>query len=181
MRHNLFFVTVFVAISSVFLVGCNKSVTVDNPTEISTAIQGTESFIASLKLIDLPKTKGGELSNEDILALEQSITPIFPLAISYLQENGYDYREDFEDNDPLIILTAYGLAESDYMYRVETKSFWDDAAAVGACVVFGADIYALGKIGAKQIAKALLKKAVPYVGAVLGVAEATACIIGYYD
>jgi len=177
---NILLLVATVAISFVLFVGCNKSVSENDSVELSTEIQGTDNFIASIKTINLPQTKSGELSDEDIILLEQAIAPLFPLAISYLEENGYDYHDDFEDNDPCIILTAYGLAEYDIM-NLETKSTWDDIAAVGACILLGSDTYALGKLAAKQIAKLVLKKAIPYVGAALGVVEATACIIGYFD
>jgi len=176
------FIFAMVIVALLVFAGCSKNFSDEKIThDDNSEIVGTMQFVSSLKCFELPTTKSGELSDEDILLLEQAIAPIFPLAINYLKMNGYDYTQDFEDGDPNIILTAYGLAECDYIVSQQTKSFWDDAAAVGSCVLFGADVYALAKLGAKAIAKKIIKKALPYVGTVLGAAEATACIIGYFD
>ena len=105
---------------------------------------------------------------------------MYPPSIEYLSQNGYNYHEDFEDNDPNIIMTA--LVLFDYSFHQETTKA--SFTQVLSCIALGSDLGTLTGLGAKEIAKKLakevskaaLKRAVPGVGIAVGVVFAALCL-----
>lgn len=172
---KLYFASAFVFIFAI--AGCSKVVE-NEVTETDDMICGSVEFISSVKSLELTPTKTGELSEEELMA---QIAPLFPISIDYLRKNGYDYKEDFEDGDPAIILTALALYDYDRTNEILTKG---EVLHVLSCVVFGADAGALAGLGAKYIAKKLakeaakaaLKRLVPGVGVAVGVISAVICL-----
>ena len=153
--------------------GCSKDdLTADNG-EVTTIV-GSHDFFASLSCLQNVQTKSGEIPLEELIEI---IQPLFPFAEEYLAANGYDYREDFEANDPNIILTAYALMEYDFMSNVSTKVGFSD---VVGCLLLGESLKDLAETGvaliAKRCAKKMLARAIPYAGAVVFVVSAGQCL-----
>lgn len=158
------------AVCTLIFTGCNKQ-EVSNENEFSEEVEsivGTPEFISQISTIAPSLTKAGEFSEEEIAEM---IAPVMQASLSYLTENGYNYEEDFESiEDPRIAWVALGLAEYDSM----TKT------TVGGCVLEALGVNEILKAGGKQLAKIIakqaLKKAIPYVGAALAVADFVACV-----
>ena len=140
---------------------------------------GSEEFLSSVISLGITSTKTGELSEQELM---EQIAPLFPISIEYLQRNGYDYSEDFDENDPNIILTAFYLLAYD-AEQYQTKG---TMSTIMDCVVTGAGLKEIlgkgaeklaAKAVAKLAAKSLLKRAVPYVGTAIFVGTTTACLI----
>lgn len=170
-------------VSLLILSGCSKeSYCEDTSAEQSENIVGSIDFLNAVISSDLPCTKAGEISEEDILDIVNSL---LPPAIEYLSNNDYDYHEDFSEGDPNIILTAYCLLAYDTIFP-QTKG---TVNTIMDCVVTGAglkDILSGGaeKLAAKAIiklaSKELAERLVPYVGTAIFVASTTTCLIGAY-
>ena len=176
-------VTILVIPALFFLSGCNKNRPVEEEFPV---IVGATDYVNSLAQTLPTFTKAGEITDEDAYAL---IAPMFPSAISFLEENGYDYSEDFEDGDPLIIGTALALAEAYYIYnQPQTRSFLEHVEAVAACIFIGADGGILAGMGTKWLCKKIAKKLAETalesiaggVGVAIGVADAAICIYNHY-
>ena len=164
------------AISSLFLSGCSKDFSTEKETNADIAkIVGSSDFFASISCISNITTKAGETSVEEII---EAIQPLFVSAKEYLTKNGYNYLDDFEENDPKIILTAFALMETDFAEQIpQTKISVTD---VQSCVLLGEPVADLAKTGAALIAKRLasriVEEAIPYVGAVIWVVTSAACL-----
>lgn len=102
--------SIFMLVLTLFVSGCNKAMEENDKQEITTIV-GTGEFLSTIRQMNLSITKSGEISEQEIAEI---IAPLFPVSIEYLNNNGYDYREDFQENDPNIIMTALTLA--DYAY-----------------------------------------------------------------
>ena len=181
MRIQSFFsLNIFMLVLTLFVSGCNKN---ENEAIESTnkSIVGSSDLLAELSYLSTVETKSGTISEEEIMLV---IEPMFTPAIEYLYQNGYDYKEDFQDDDPNIIMTALMLLEYDLISQninVETKSVWE----IASCVFLGERLGELSGTGAallaKRFAKKLLIRAIPYVGVAVGVASAGACIYSKYN
>lgn len=128
------------------------------PSDTTETVKGTSNFIAQLNS-NVSSSATRSESEEEILPL------IIKESIEYLNANNISYKEFFEDeNDPQIAILAMGLAEYDKCYNLANTR-----TSVGGCVLEAIGVKDLvsgagAKIVAKQVGKALLKKAVPYVG-----------------
>lgn len=95
-------------------------------------------------------------------------------------QNGYDYREDFLENDPNIIMTALALYQFDVNISLQTKGSGASVADVASCIILGSGMGRLTNLGvkfvAKKLAEEILLKAVPGVGAAVAVVMAIACL-----
>lgn len=166
-----FFTMVFIAITFIF-VSCNKN---EIPKEIdtdSTEILGTSEFLANLSYIKPTLTKSGEITEDDA---REMIASALEVSISYLEENNYDVSEVFSLDDPRIIWVATGLAEYDKMYGLETRT------TVGGCILEAIGVNELVKSSEKKVAKAIakqvVKKAIPYIGAALTAIDFIWCVV----
>lgn len=165
------------AVSSLVFTGCSKTNTEQNQS-VNEAINGSENFMSSIKSLNITQTKAGELSEEEIYSV---IAPMFPVAKDYLKQNGYDYKEDFEEGDPNIIMTALALYDYDISCKTSTKASF---TSVLSCIALGGDLGVLAGMGAKaaakylakEVAEAALKRAVPGVGVAIGVVSAVLCL-----
>lgn len=187
MKKIILSLATVLAVASLILSGCSKDFSTENQIEEElTEIVGARDYINSLA-DNLPIiTKAGEISEEEAA---EFITPMFPSAISFLQENGYDYHEDFDEGDPLIIYTALALAETYFkLNQPQTKGWTDEAEVVINCVIWGGDGGGLAGLGTKAIVKKiatkLAEKAVGTiaggVGVAVGVATAGLCLYNHY-
>lgn len=130
---------------------------------------GTTEFIASLNNISV-NTK-----NENIEDEKAKVPIIVEVAIEYLAKNNISYTDFCNDkDDPRIAIIAMGLAEYDQISSTQTKT------SIGGCVLEAIGVKDLGNAGvkaaAKQIGKAVLKKAVPYVGWGLFAVDMVMCL-----
>lgn len=157
--------------------GCTKDQIKSPQNVLDTEVKGTQDFFASISDINFTQTKGGEVSVEQI---ETEIRPLFAPAKEYLRVNQYDYSEDFDENDPNIILAAFSLMESDlYFSEIEENGSIKLTDAL-SCVFLGEGVSDLSKLGVqllvKRCAKKVLERSIPYIGAVVGVATAAECL-----
>ena len=148
---------VFAAILTVLtlaLSGCGKEFSAEeNVDENVSEIVGSSNFYSSLSCLNCLTTKAGENSVEEIA---DAIQPLFVSAKEYLALNGYNYIEDFEENDPGIILTAYALLESDLVTQIpQTKV---EVTTILSCVFFGERIDEVTKTAIMLLAKRYAKK-----------------------
>lgn len=167
---KIFTLIVLLATAFSLFVSCNKiSEGTGEPSGIE--IVGTADFLSNLNSIKPTISKGGEITEEEAAAL---LAPALLESKNYLEENGYDFREDFTENDPRIIWVATGLAEYDKLYLHATKT------TVGGCVLQAIGVTEIVKSGGKKLVKAIakqaLKKAIPYVGAALVAVDFIACV-----
>lgn len=174
-KVNLAFWAVL-TVSATFLSGCSKNITEgENVNAEITEIVGSTNFYSSISCLNNIETKAGEVAVDDIL---DTIQPLFVSAKEYLTLNGYNYLEDFEENDPNIILTAFALMETDFADQMPNTKI--SATTVLSCVFLGEPVAGLAKTGAALIAKRLasriIEKAIPYVGAAVWVATSGACL-----
>lgn len=168
-------------VGAFFLLGCTPETFYcnDEPSSQPLEIVGSTDFINAIISSDLPRTKSGELSADDISGV---VNLLLPPAIDYLYSNDFDYHEEFCEGDPNIILAAYCLLAYDSM-SLQTKGAIN---IVMDCVVTGAGLKeiltgsvekmatrALIKLASKELAK----RAVPYVGTGIFVVSTTACLI----
>ena len=169
---------VTLTVCSLFFSGCSKELSTSTESEAineNTEIIGTSDFLAVVLNTPFTKTKAGEVNEEELL---NSIEPLFAPAIKYLSDNGYNYADDFDEDDPNIILTAFYLMACDEM-QVATKSA---LSVVMDCVVTGAGLKEILEDGATRIAikvlsKKLAARCVPYVGTAIFVVSTGACLI----
>lgn len=156
------------------LTGCSKEISKVNET-VQTEITGSRAFFGSISCITDICTKGGEVPLEETV---QAISPLMASAKEYLKANGYDYLEDFAENDPNIILTAYALMEYDFTNSSpQTKISFTNALS---CIFLGESVDKAAGTGAmliaKRYAKKLLIRAIPYAGTVAGVVTTGYCL-----
>lgn len=167
---------VVVAVSAFLALGCVKNDEAQNISDETVfEIVGSSDLFESLSYLENISTKSGEVSEEEILDL---IQPLFTPAKEYLVVNGYDYTEDFEEDNPNIILTAYALMEYDFIYnQPATKITISDFAS---CLVLGDAVGEYSATGtallAKRFAKKFLIRSIPYVGAAVAVVMAGVCL-----
>lgn len=184
MKKVYFVFAAVLAVFSIFLSGCSKEIShEDISVEQSSNIVGSIDFLKAVISSDIPQTKAGEITEEDISGIVNSL---LPPAIEYLSNNDYDYHEDFSEGDPNIILTAYCLLAYDTIFP-QTKG---GINTIMDCVVTGAGLKDILSGGAEKLAtkaiiklasKELAKRVVPYVGTGIFVASTTACLIGAYS
>lgn len=171
-----FVFSVVMAVSVLALSGCKKS-HVEIETSENDRVCGSTEFMSQIKALGIPQTKSGEISEDEVYNI---IEPLYPLAISYLAQNGYDYTEDFSNHDPNIIMTALALYQFDIENSMLTKGSGSSIADVGSCIAIGSTTGALVNAGvkyvAKKIAQAILERAVPGVGIAVGVVMAIGCL-----
>lgn len=158
MKNKL--LTCLFIITGLFMVSCTSNEEVFNLKENAKAENavGTEEFLNRLHLIAYsPQTRTIESDSA-------MIPQLIEVSIAYLEQNGISYTEFCqEQNDPRIAVIAMGIAEH-FKGRgiVTTRGDLDD------CVLTAVGIKEIGegsvKKIAKQIGKAVLKKAIPYVG-----------------
>lgn len=164
------------AVSTLFLSGCSKDFSTEEEVNAEiTGIVGSSDFFSSISCVNDIQTKAGEASADEII---EAIQPLFVSAKEYLTLNGYNYLEDFEENDPNIILTAFALMEIDFVEQMpQTKV---NVSTVVSCVFLGEPVAGLAEKGAiliaKRIASRLLADAVPYIGAAAWVATSGVCL-----
>ena len=167
--------------ASIAFCSCNKELSTNvSANEAVSEIVGSADFFSSISYLNNFTTKSGEVSAEEVI---EEIQPLFVSAKEYLTLNGYNYREDFEENDPNIILTAYALMEMDFVDQLpETKISVSTALS---CVFLGEPVANLAKTGAaliaKRVASKVLERAIPYVGAAVWVATSAVCIYDNWE
>lgn len=159
---------------------CSKKseVSVNSPTG---EFSGMQEFLPSLYKLANVQTKAGELSIDEA---KEIIEPMLESSETFLLANGFNYQEDFDEGDPNIVITALALMEcglySDAALTPTKVDFWD----VTSCVLTGVgakDIVVGGaKMIAKRIAKQIIARAIPYVGAAVWATTSAACIIDLY-
>ncbi|MBR6183518.1 MAG: hypothetical protein IKQ76_03005 [Bacteroidales bacterium] len=163
-----------IAIASALLFSaCNVQPGEVKQTSEQVGIVGTDRFISSLSSAKPIGIKSEEITDEEARVM---IEPVMILSKAYLKANEYDFTEDFDDpDDPRIAIVALALAEYDRTYGVATKT------SFGGCVLeaigIGDLLHAGGKKLAKVIAKQVIKKAIPYVGAALAVGDFVLCML----
>lgn len=171
MKKIYLFLAVILAVFA--FAGCNKMSTEKKLIE-NDRVCGSSEFISSIRALHLTQTKAGELNAEELSA---TIAPLFPIAKEYLLVNGYDYSEDFTEEDPNLILTALSLYQYDISMAIQTKA---TLTQVLGCIALGGDLGGLAAGGvkyvAKQLAKKVVERAVPYVGVVVTIVSASICL-----
>lgn len=137
----------------------------------------TYSIIKSLSDLsenyNVTDTRAMEMANDSIDKLVANLTE---LSANILNKNGIDVVGEFGNaENPRIALVGLALIEYLEYSNVATR------ASVGGCVLEAIgvkDIYKKGvKAAAKQIVKAGLKKAVPYLGWGLTIADFAHCMM----
>lgn len=164
------------AVSFLVLSGCSKDFSKEENVDAEISeIVGSSNFFSSISCLNNITTKAGETSEKEII---EAIQPLFVSAKEYLTLNGYNYLEDFEENDPNIILTAFALMETDFAGQIPQTKI--SATTALSCVFLGEPVADLAKTGAALIAKRLasriIERAIPYVGAAVWVTTSGACL-----
>ena len=191
MKKSSFLINFTFVVFSLFLfASCSKETQPqeeiqDELSEDSFNVVGSAEFIKHVLEIKLPITKAGEVVNES--EVFDSIAPLFKPSIDFLKANGYDYSEDFEDDDPCIILTAfYLLSFEEYLAQTKGVSFSVVVnCAVGALgirdlynVVFG---NIATKVAAKLAAEYLAERAIPWFGTLIMATDFVWCVIDNWE
>lgn len=130
---------------------------------------GTAEFVTSLNNL-LTSTPTRSIGDEETM-----IPALIEASIEYLSKNEISYTDFCSDKtDPRIAVIAIGLAEYDLISNIQTRT------SFGGCVLQAVGVKDLGKAGAKaaakQIGKAVLKKAVPYIGWGLFAVDLAMCL-----
>lgn len=149
---------------------CSSNDEIENaPINDKELCVGTEEFVTSLKSI---VSSSPTRSVED----EEAMVPeLIENSIKFLNENNISYADFCEDkNDPRIAVIAIGIAEYNLNQETQTRT------TVGGCLLQSLGVKGVGeqsvKAIAKRVGKAVLKKAVPYVGWGLFAVEMAMCI-----
>lgn len=173
---KIFFAVTALAIAF-FLCGCENKHIQEHAIDEQSDVVGTSLFLSKV-LVQAPfLTKTGEVSEEEA---REFLLPIMEASHIYLEENGYDFKEDFDSaDDPRIAWVAFGLAEYDRLYGLATKT------SPGGCVLQAIGVAGLLKGYKKQaikaiakvVAKEVAKKAVPYIGAAITIGDFIWCMM----
>lgn len=95
------------------------------------------------------------------------ISELIDNCINFLNKNNIFYTDFCENtNDPRIAVITIGIAEYNLSLKVQTRT------TIGGCLLQSLGLKGVGK----QFGKAVLKKAVPYVGWGLFAVETAMCI-----
>jgi len=153
---------------------CSKEIESNADDSAPEMIVGTTDYVFSLTSLvnEGIFTKGGSMTEEDA---ERLMPYIIDYSKDYLQENGLDIKDCFEGQDErYIAICGIALADYDRTYGLSTRS------RASSCVLDAIGIGHLAEDGAKAIAKklakAVLKKAVPYVGAAVTIVDFISCM-----
>lgn len=175
------------------LVACDNAqdVLINGELESETATPSTELLMgyadfennalpAVETLSELSATYDPENPGDSEATMETYVSQLTASTVELLARNGISAREEFgSETDPRIAVVGLALIEYQACSQVVmTRADW------GGCVLnaigVGDLINGSVKLGAKQVAKkvvkAVLKKAVPYVGWVISVAEFAHCM-----
>lgn len=151
----------FVALLAISLASCNDSETIPENSQEVVKLVGTSNYLSNLsKAANCVGTRSLPTEQDSVVAV------IVDESLLFLESNGIDYKEFFEnEKDPRIALFAMTLVELEKhgLYQGETRS------SVSECAIsaFGLEelvTQGLTKAVVKATAKAVLKKAIPYVG-----------------
>lgn len=142
---------------------------VNTPINNKELCVGTEEFITNIKSIvsSSPTRSVGD---------EEAMLPqLIENSIKFLNENNLSYADFCKDeNDPRIAVIAIGIAEYNLSQKSQTRT------TIGGCLLQSLGLKGVGeqsvKAITKQIGKAVLKKAAPYVGWGLFAVEMAMCI-----
>lgn len=166
--------TLIVTCLSLFFVfnfsACSSNEEMENvPVKSKEQCIGTEKFITNLKSILSSRPIRG-IENEEAMVPE-----LIESSIDFLNKNGISYEDFCQDkNDPRIAIIAMGIAEYTISETVQART------TVGGCLLQSLGLKGVGEQSvkkiAKQVGKAVLKKAVPYVGWGLFAVEMAMCI-----
>ena len=184
MKHRFFFLSL---LSIVALNSCNKETKEETciPEKDTVEYKAANDYLESLSAFHFARTRSGEVTPENI---QGSIEPLLSESINFLNAIEYDYTEDFEADDIRIIEVALMTLEYaciEQLDESQRSAFWSNTYNVTLCILVGGDAGALTSLGlkavAKKFAKQALKKAVPYVGTAVAVAEAALCIYEHFN
>ena len=125
---------------------------------------------------DMTSTRAMEASNDSI---DRLVDELIIYSIDAFSKNGVDVVAEFgSDKDPRIALCGMGLIEYQSLSQVTTR------ASLGGCVLEGLGLRellnkkVLSKTSVKRVLiKAGLKKAVPYLGWGLAIADFANCMV----
>lgn len=168
----------FLSLSLIVVLFISCSTNIDDADNKQVRYNGTNLFISKL-LGEISASSKLRSSNEVTENSEDNIiTEDYLIENSkiYLAENDIDYTEFFEDpTDPRISILAMGIAEYDIIYLSEAST-----ETPGTCVLQALGVKGLTNLGikaiAKKIGKAIVKKAIPYVGWGLFSVELAYCL-----
>jgi hypothetical protein len=167
---NYFLLACTLLIACTFFNACSSDGAEEQTKQSAEKCIGTENFKASLK----ETLKQG--STRSIEGKTAMVPTIVELSRDYLAKNGISYTDFVNDPaDPRIAAIALALAE----YDIETNSISTRTTFFGCCLeAAGVKDLMSGtlKSVAKQIGKAVLKRAVPYVGWGLAAVSMAMCL-----
>ena len=149
---------------------CSSNDEIENtPINDKKLCVGTEEFITSLKSI-VSSSPTRSVKDEEAM-----VPDVIESSIQFLNEQNTSYADFCEDqNDPRIAVIAIGIAEYNLSQKAQTRT------TVGGCLLQSLGLKGVGeqsvKAVAKRVGKAVLKKAVPYVGWGVFAVEMAMCI-----
>lgn len=167
------FIILFGLVTILVFASCsNNDMGTDENTiaETEDEILGTSDFILGIKQI-LGSSLTRSVDEEEAIVVN-----LIEESKVYLTKNGINYSDIFpEESDARIAVLAMGIAEYDKQGMPSSTR-----TSLGGCVLEAIGVKDLGKAGAKYIAKevgkAVLKKAVPYIGWGLFAVDMAMCL-----